>query len=394
MSMSNRTALALLTAAILASCGEDDKGARITGLVCPSCPIAGGESHDWDLTSFPVRPLCGSAWQPYDDERAEAFGVDEVRARVQGSLRASVRWAVDEPLFEGERPAWLTTRPSGFDEHTTLAARITLDEPILLAGYEVADPSTQKKAAPGTCPDFVVFPATLALSTGDGGLSGAVLKGELRLALDEPPVLMASGTVEVEIDGQPVIEALIPDDVCQRDAPRSTLESCAADQDETEVDPSEIEEHPTRFDAYEIATDVPTESVLFDVVRDHPCDPGEQPPAPEPGGPQLVSPPPPSMPECARYYFLEGVLDAWCVVPDADSFDDYEVLLRDENGEVILDDAGLPLAMVPRGVTKVPGSEHCDADGIVTGPNREAGYYPSKFCRVPACTPNAERKAQ
>ena len=428
MSMPTRTALTLLTAAILASCGDDDPEARSPGLVCPSCQVAGGESHDWGSRLAPA--LCSSAWQPYDDGRAEALGVAEARARVEGSLRASLRWVVNEPLFEGdlgERPAWLTTRPSGFDEHTTLAARITLDDPMLFAGYELADPVTQKKAAPGTCPDFAIFPATLALSTGDGGLSGAVLKGELRLALDQPPVLMASanlsevygslnlhlasdfdrngwldatiqmpaegpsGTVEVELDGKPVIAAHIPDDACQREASESTPESCAADQDETAVDPSEIEEHPTRIDAYDVTTDVPPESVLFNVVRDLPCDPAEQPPAPEPGGPQLVSPP--SMPLCARYYFLESAFAAWCVVPDADSFDDYEVLLRDEDGGVILDDAGLPLAMVPRGVTPLPGSEHCHADGIATGPNpdnREAGYYPSKFCRVPKCTPTAE----
>jgi hypothetical protein len=103
-----------------------------------------------------------------------------------------------------------------------------------------------------------------------------------------------------------------------------------------------------------------------------------------------VSPPP--TPTCPRYYFNESVLDAWCAVPDADSFDDYEVPLRDEDGVVLLDDDGHPLAMVPRGVTPVQGSEHCPADGTVTGPRREAGYYPSKFCRLPHCTPNAERK--
>lgn len=90
---------------------------------------------------------------------------------------------------------------------------------------------------------------------------------------------------------------------------------------------------------------------------------------------------------CLRLFFSDTVLKAWCVVPDADSFDDYEEYREDPNGAVAIDpQTGLPIVVVPRGKTPAAGSEDCEADGIVTGPDGD-DYYPSKFCRTPGCKP-------
>jgi hypothetical protein len=69
-----------------------------------------------------------------------------------------------------------------------------------------------------------------------------------------------------------------------------------------------------------------------------------------------------------RYFFDDALFRSLCVVPDADSFDDYEEM----TGEVL----------VPRG--SKPRSEDCEADGIVTGPMHEE-LYPSSWCRVDGC---------
>lgn len=72
-----------------------------------------------------------------------------------------------------------------------------------------------------------------------------------------------------------------------------------------------------------------------------------------------------------RYFFDDALFRSLCVVPDADSFDDYEEI-DTATGEVI----------VPRG--SMPISEDCPADGIVTGPMHEV-LYPSSWCRVEGC---------
>jgi hypothetical protein len=72
-----------------------------------------------------------------------------------------------------------------------------------------------------------------------------------------------------------------------------------------------------------------------------------------------------------RYFFDDVLFRSLCVVPDADSFDDYEEI-DNATGEVL----------VPRG--ERPLSEDCEADGIVTGPMHEE-LYPSSWCRVEGC---------
>jgi hypothetical protein len=66
------------------------------------------------------------------------------------------------------------------------------------------------------------------------------------------------------------------------------------------------------------------------------------------------------------FYFDIEAFEELCVVPDADSFDDYENV-----------DLG-----IPRGVT--PVSVDCRRDGIITGPMHEE-LYPSKWCRIRDC---------
>jgi hypothetical protein len=92
---------------------------------------------------------------------------------------------------------------------------------------------------------------------------------------------------------------------------------------------------------------------------------------------------------CPRFFFNVDVLDGWCVVPDADSFDDYIVYRVNPDGTLVIDPGtGLPSEVAPRGKTPVPGSEECAADGVMTGPaNADGEYYPSKFCRVSDCKP-------
>jgi hypothetical protein len=93
--------------------------------------------------------------------------------------------------------------------------------------------------------------------------------------------------------------------------------------------------------------------------------------------------------KCTQVFFDIEVLERWCVVPDADSFDDYTDYRLTSDGRLFIDPGTqLPVVTVPRGKTPAPGAEMCDADGVVTGPENEAGeYYPSKFCRVSDCTP-------
>lgn len=116
----------------------------------------------------------------------------------------------------------------------------------------------------------------------------------------------------------------------------------------------------------------PSEEELF-VVKSGTCDPNEA-----PNGVTV----------CTRKYFDETVLKDWCVVPDADSFDDYEQFREDDQGTVLIDPTTeRPVVEIARGVTPAAGAQKCKPDGIVTGPANET-YYPSRFCRVPDCRVN------
>lgn len=70
-------------------------------------------------------------------------------------------------------------------------------------------------------------------------------------------------------------------------------------------------------------------------------------------------------------FFDDALFHDLCIVPDADSFDDYEET-----------DSATGAVIVPRGTT--PVSEECEADGIVTGPMHDE-LYPSKWCRIEGC---------
>lgn len=72
-----------------------------------------------------------------------------------------------------------------------------------------------------------------------------------------------------------------------------------------------------------------------------------------------------------RYFLDDTLFRELCILPDADSFDDYEEL-DPSTGEVIIE----------RGT--VPVSDKCPADGIVTGPMHEE-LYPSSWCRRQDC---------
>ena len=85
-------------------------------------------------------------------------------------------------------------------------------------------------------------------------------------------------------------------------------------------------------------------------------------------------------------YFFNDT-SAW--VPDKDSFDDYIQYREDENGQAIIDpNTMMPIEVVPRGKTPVPGN--CSADGTATGPMGVMGPnglpftdpqpLPSKYC--------------
>jgi hypothetical protein len=69
-----------------------------------------------------------------------------------------------------------------------------------------------------------------------------------------------------------------------------------------------------------------------------------------------------------RYFFNDAYLTSVCLIPDQDSFDDYENV---ELG-------------IGRGTT--PLATGCRADGIVTGPLHDE-LYPSKWCNKPSCVP-------
>lgn len=74
-----------------------------------------------------------------------------------------------------------------------------------------------------------------------------------------------------------------------------------------------------------------------------------------------------------RFLFDDARLRALCLLPDADSFDDYEEV-DSQTGRVI----------IPRGTT--PLSTSCPADGTTTGPLHDE-LFPSSWCRIENCTP-------
>lgn len=74
-----------------------------------------------------------------------------------------------------------------------------------------------------------------------------------------------------------------------------------------------------------------------------------------------------------RFLFDDARLRALCLLPDADSFDDYEEV--DPTSDQVI---------IPRGTT--PLSTSCPADGIVTGPLHDE-LFPSSWCRIEHCTP-------
>jgi len=72
------------------------------------------------------------------------------------------------------------------------------------------------------------------------------------------------------------------------------------------------------------------------------------------------------------FFFDDARLRALCLVPDADSFDDYEEV-----------DPTSGCVIVPR---TTPLSTTCPADGIATGPLHEE-LLPSSWCRINNCEP-------
>lgn len=77
-----------------------------------------------------------------------------------------------------------------------------------------------------------------------------------------------------------------------------------------------------------------------------------------------------------RFLFDDERLRALCLLPDADSFDDYEEV-DSQTGRVI----------IPRGTT--PLSTSCPADGTTTGPLHDE-LFPSSWCRIENCTPEED----
>ena len=78
-----------------------------------------------------------------------------------------------------------------------------------------------------------------------------------------------------------------------------------------------------------------------------------------------------------RYLFNEETFDKYCVVPDADSFDDLESV-----------DPNTGRIEIPRGIT--PVVRYCEADGIETGPMHDE-LYPSKWCKKHGCPEKPEK---
>jgi hypothetical protein len=72
-----------------------------------------------------------------------------------------------------------------------------------------------------------------------------------------------------------------------------------------------------------------------------------------------------------RHFFNDAAFKKYCVVPDADSFDDFEKV-----------DLATGRIEIPRGIT--PVSTDCEADGIETGPFQET-MIPSSWCKMRDC---------